>query len=238
MNASEHLREALLATRQARYEDALRGHVWFHENALRENRSLRAVRLSYGIGGWADLGRVFPKAMDALEAARDAAAATLLRGEGGTDAFHDVLAIDEELCTPEKTRDLYAALTASQPDLADECASMALPVLVALRDFALARQAAPDPEQEIEYRAELLAWECGRIKRTPLSKFFLREESVRRYAAHVKLHKAVMAGNGLRKEAARLARLAVRLLADPSLRRAVQAELDKSGHGPRWQRPR
>jgi hypothetical protein len=71
MGARERFAAARLAAREGRHQEALDGLLWFHHHALEEQRSLRAVRLSYALYEWLDLGRVYPPARQALEDVRE-----------------------------------------------------------------------------------------------------------------------------------------------------------------------
>ena len=51
------LREARAAAKAGRYEEALDGYIWFHENSV-NIPGLGGVRLSFALVSWIDLGRV------------------------------------------------------------------------------------------------------------------------------------------------------------------------------------
>lgn len=127
MNANERLDKARADVQAGRYEEALRGYIWFHDHALEERRSLYGVRLSYALDEWVELGRLYPPAMHELKAKRDEKSAQLGRGEGDRGLFHDVESINEYLADYESTYDLFVRLMGSNTALADKCADLAVP---------------------------------------------------------------------------------------------------------------
>ena len=62
---------------QGRYEEALQRQIWYFNHAL-DNGEYDAVRLSFGIIHWNELGRFYPKARQALVEIRDRDADTLV----------------------------------------------------------------------------------------------------------------------------------------------------------------
>lgn len=82
MNAKERYKNAHEAARDGRYEEALREHIWFHDHALAKQPSLYGVRLSYALADWVDFGKVYPPALAALQAVRDAKTVKLQNVDG------------------------------------------------------------------------------------------------------------------------------------------------------------
>lgn len=225
MTAHERLNAARMAAIEGRHEDALREFIWFHHHALDERPSLAGVRLSYALYYWLDLGQAYPPALQALEEVREQKAQALLRGDGDRNLFLDVSAIDGVKGDSRATHALYLALAERQPALAAECAQLALPAIVAARDYQLADQLRHDPETSIRARADDLHWDMGWSKRRGYTRAPARWAAVRNYATDVRLHLDIAAGVGRHEEARRLAALAVDLIGDPSLRAAVHAAI-------------
>src|SRR5262245_62591983 len=86
------LEEARDLAAQGRYEEALQKHLWFHENALKYDPDLSAVRLSFALGYWVELGEEYPKAREALVAIRDRGDQALRAGDRSFELFHEVAA--------------------------------------------------------------------------------------------------------------------------------------------------
>jgi hypothetical protein len=233
MTAQERLQAARRAADDGRYQEALDGLIWFHHHALEENPSLYGVRLSYALFYWRDLARDYAPALQALQDLREQKAQTLLRGEGDRALFHDVEAIDERLDRSRATYELYLALAERHPQLAAECAQLALPAIAAAQDYRLADRIRRDPEEHIRELADRLRWDMHWVKRSKYSRAPARWASIRNYAAGVRLDTEITAGIGRADEARRLEALAVDLIDDPSLRAEARAEIA----GPAAHRP-
>src|SRR5689334_8137610 len=80
-----------------RYAEALRKHVWFHQNALRRDPALSGVRVSFALSDWELLASRHPPAMVALKQARAEAADDVAAGRNLRRAFGDLAAIDRHL---------------------------------------------------------------------------------------------------------------------------------------------
>lgn len=236
MTALERLTAAHQATAERRYEDALRDLVWFHEHALDEDRSWHGVRLSYALCDWVELGKHYPPARSALEAVRDRKTQALLNGESDRALFQDVQAINERLDQANATHALYLALAERFPALADQCAGLALPAIVAAQDYALANRLRPAPDTEIRTRAGDLAAEVAMIRRLPYTRAPRRWAAIRGYADLVRRHLAITAGIGDAAGARRLQALAVDLIQSPPLRAAVRKEIARRDDLPRLYR--
>lgn len=225
MDAGERLRFARRATKEGRYEEALRELVWFHDHALEEQRSLYGVRLSYALHDWVELGRVYPPALQAMREVRERKAQAVLRGEGGFALFHDVVSIDETLGASGATRELYLALLDQQPAFATEHVSLVLGALAKAGDVALLRRVRPDPEAEIRQRAAHMRDSIQMFKRFRWSDIPRRQLHADIYARGVLKVTGISTLIGEHDEARRLQALALDLVHDPSLRTAVRTEL-------------
>lgn len=227
MKALERLHAARQAAREGRHEEALRELVWFHHHALEENRYLAGVRLSYALYDWLKLGKAYPPARQALIKLREQKAQTLLQGEGNHALFRDIEAIDERLGQSGATYELYMALAERHPVLAGECAKLALPSIVAVKDYRLAHQLRTDPEARLRTSATVLREDIQDIKHRRFTRAPQRWASIKSYTESARRDVEITAGIGEHAEAQRLAALAVDLIYDPSLRTAVRAGIAK-----------
>jgi len=150
----KQLHDAHAAARAGRYEEALDGYIWFHENS--ENvPGLGGVRLSFALSYWVNLGRVYPPARTALEEIRDRKTKTILNGFRDLASFHDVVSINTHLGCERATYELFVTLNSSSPALAGAYSALALPAIVSNGDFHLARQFLPPPSEEPQRLAEM-----------------------------------------------------------------------------------
>lgn len=225
MDAHERLRAAHRAIGEGQYAEALDGLVWFHHRALEYDRHLGAVRLSYGLVFWLDLARVYPPALDALLELRERKAQALVRGEGDVDLFHDLVAIDKVMEQPGATHACYVSLLEQQPGLAADCTGLALPAIVAAGDYALADRVRPDPETRLREMAALMRLEAKWNKRRRYTRWSLPASMLDHRAGQVRRDAEISATVGRRQEAQRLLALAVDLIQDPVMRRAMRAKI-------------
>ncbi|NWJ40626.1 MAG: hypothetical protein HXX12_06605 [Geothrix sp.] len=117
------------------YEVALQKHLWFHENALKHDRAMYGVRLSYALSEWIELGRAYPRALDALKTIRDRDTSRLLAGTGDHQLFHDVSSINQYLGDSKDTAALFLAIEKQNPKLAKEVYLIAQPALIEGRHY-------------------------------------------------------------------------------------------------------
>jgi hypothetical protein len=161
-DVQKRLHDAHSAAKGGRYEEALDGYIWFHENS--ENvPGLGGVRLSFALAYWVDLGRVYPPARTALEEIRDRKTKSILRGFRDVASFHDVVAINKHLGCERATYELFVALNSSSPALASNYSSLALPAIINSGDLHLARQFLPCPREELQRLAETFKMMSARI---------------------------------------------------------------------------
>ena len=224
MDAHARLDAASELAADGRYEEALREFQWFHDHALDEMPSLYAVRLSYALAAWADLGADYPPALDALEAVRERDAALLLTGKGKPTLLHDVVSIDEELGNTAQTHALCIALEKADPAQLVASAGMVLPAIIAAGDYALAERLLPDPEETIRQRSRFLMKAFSRWRRQHARTMYIPSQ-IDIYANDVRQVLGVLEQRGRPAEAARLRALAVDLIPATTLRRAVRAAL-------------
>ncbi len=131
------LREAEADTAAHRNRRALAKHLWFYENALRYEPSLRGVRLSYALESWKQLATAYPPAMVALVRARDNALACFMAGRDASERFQEFAEINRVLGEESRTRDAFLAVDRTDPALARVAFDRALPALIRARDYAL-----------------------------------------------------------------------------------------------------
>lgn len=99
--------------RAGRFAVALAKHVWFHEHALEIEPHLSAVRVSFALSAWKDLGEKYPPAMAALRGTQQVARERALRGEIGSEIdnpFRDFVAICRVLGEDDDAVAVFRAL--------------------------------------------------------------------------------------------------------------------------------
>ncbi|UGQ47698.1 hypothetical protein [Massilia endophytica] len=228
--AHDVLERARKAREENRFEDALRDHLWFHENALLVEPAMAGVRLSFALRDWIYLGEQFPLARRALQGLRDRDTARMLAGAASLQLFRDISAINSALGDERATQELFAQLDIQMPELAQQCAELALPALVATEDFALARRFLAKPQERVTRLAEGLnayTRELARSGSTSSAPTLLAY--VLNYTKEVRLILEVLRRQGDDEEAAAVSAAALDQLESPALRDAVQREFDTPG---------
>lgn len=214
-----------MAAMEGRHEDALHEYIWFHDHALEIDPALSGVRLSFALAYWTELGRTYPKALQALQEVRDRKTGSILQGKGDRAAFHDVSSINEHLECEQLTAELFARISSAQPALASECARFALEALVKAGQFELARRYLPAPTETLHQFCETLNDDVEDLAKRPPSPAPLLEAYVSIYAERVSLLAAILRGTGELEEARQIETSALELVRSPSVRDAVRVAL-------------
>lgn len=131
------LSEARADARAKRYEDALAKHVWFHRNALKHDRSLGGVRLSFALSDWHELGKAYPPALVKLKEIRDEAAKNVTNGKHVRQSFQDLAAINRTVGEESRTKEIFVLLDAQNADAAKEVFDIAQPALINAKEYKL-----------------------------------------------------------------------------------------------------
>lgn len=126
------------------YEAALQKHLWFHEES-KTSSVMGAVRLSFALVQWAELGGKYPKALVAFKGIRDQHEQTLLAGGGGSPEFHEYASFNRTLKEEDKTYALFKRLHANYPGTAAQCFPIAVNLIVARKDYELCGFYMKDP---------------------------------------------------------------------------------------------
>ncbi len=156
---SRILDEAQDDARNGRNKAALAKHIWFHNNALKHNRALYGVRLSFALSYWGNLGKKYPPALTELRKIRDKAAESVLKGNTPRESFRDFAAINEQLRENGETAELFSQLDRKKPKVAKTVYFIAQPALIDAKQYKLCARYV-DPKKDLEtmiktYRAGL-----------------------------------------------------------------------------------
>jgi hypothetical protein len=131
------LREAQADASAGRFDVALAKHVWFHENALKYQRGLYGVRLSFALSYWYELAEAYPPALAKLKEFRDDATTKVMVGKEIREAFHDLVAINRTLGEEVHTKEVFVGLDADNPAAAKEVFELAQPALIRAKEYTL-----------------------------------------------------------------------------------------------------
>jgi hypothetical protein len=131
------LSEAQADARAERYEDALAKHVWFHRNALKHERSLYGVRLSFALSYWHELGKAYPPALVKLKEIRDEATTNVTNGKLVRESFHDLAEINRTVGEESRTKEIFVLLDDQNAGAAKEVFDLAQPALIKTKEYKL-----------------------------------------------------------------------------------------------------
>lgn len=225
MDPGEILNRGRTAALEGRNEHALRDFIWFHKHALKHDRAYYGVRLSFALGYWMELGKVYSPALKALQSFKRQGESALIRGKGNRDLFHDVESINKELGRSNDTYKLFLHIKKDRPKLAKVCADLAIEAIVEAKDYKLASEHLPHPEIYLLWLSDHLNGDLERkgVARSIASK--RRDAHVRNYCHDVQT--AIKILKGLRNLDAAEAALewAIALVRQTKARAMVCAQL-------------
>ena len=229
------LTEAQEDAAAGRYEDALARHVWFHENALKYAPAMRGVRLSFALSYWADLASKYPPALQRLRAIRNTAGEELRNGAdvvgpsddcGGPEvwrAFSDFSAINRTLGDDVKTSVLFVWLDSNRPQVALAVYDIAEPALIGGKEYKLCGKYL-DPDKSFQRMVRLRA-ETMKLVDDPggpvESAKELKEFEEKSFSHKVATLVALLAVNGRKEDAKRIAAEARKVQDDAGFRRLL-----------------
>jgi tRNA A-37 threonylcarbamoyl transferase component Bud32 len=142
--------EAQELTGKGQYEEALQRHIWYHNHALQYGTGQTGVRLSFALADWAELGRRYPKAKQALIEIRDRDTQEFAEGRGYFDLFMDVHSLNQYLGEDEATYSLFKRIEQSDPPLARQCFGVSEDLLVSHGEYDLCQGYIGDPQTAFE----------------------------------------------------------------------------------------
>jgi tetratricopeptide (TPR) repeat protein len=156
--ADEALEQAQQFAAQGKFEEALQKHIWYHDHALEINQAHYGVRLSFALSYWIDLGKKYPKALDALKDIRDKKVARLVAGENNWLLFHEIVAINDQLGEVKATVELFKKIEVAQPEFASSISDLADEAFFAAKEYALERKYLGDPCSRFDRAKSRLDW--------------------------------------------------------------------------------
>lgn len=149
-NPRQAWEEARSLAAEGKYEEALVKHIWFHENALKQSKSIAGVRRSYALSDWVRLGEKYPKALKELSAIRDRDDKLVRDGKGTSENLRDVFAINRALKENEKTVELFKFIHGKQEEICKRCYYLIEKHLVEASEYKLCLAYIPDPLKHLD----------------------------------------------------------------------------------------
>lgn len=216
----EILEEAREDAAACRYELALAKHVWFHRDALRYEKALYGVRLSYALDAWADLAKVYPPALVEMENVRNEAESRVRAGGLVREAFHDFRSLNDAMGESEKTLSLFAWLDIEAPDEAKTVFDLARPALIRGGMVTLCGRYLDD---DYSFRCRVMGYQQNmRLAEDPKFGEDFRDFGIKHFSNETATLVALLVLNDRREEAAKIAAEALEVLADPSFEQQLE----------------
>jgi len=132
--------EAKTDTQSGRYKVALAKVLWFHDNAVRLQPSLSAVRLSFALSQWLELGEAYPPALVKMKQVRDETEKRI-RDEDKVRVkfadFHDFVALNKTLREEQRTAKIFRWLDETDEEDARRVFLVAKAALVKQKSYEL-----------------------------------------------------------------------------------------------------
>ncbi len=147
---TEVLQAAQKLAEEGRYEDALQRFIWYFNHALEYDGAQSGVRVSFCLSSWAELGRRYPKAREALLEIRDRAQRQFKSGNGYFGLFTEFSAINQYLGDETPTSELFKDLAVRDARLAAQVYPVVQPLLINQREYQLCRSFVPDAQRAFE----------------------------------------------------------------------------------------
>jgi hypothetical protein len=135
---SQILQDARADASAGRHEDALAKYLWYHDNAVKYNRSQGSVRRSFALAYWYDLGAIYAPALVKFRETRDEARKRVLESEHPQqvwDAFADFKAMSKKLDEEKAIAELFLELRDKNDKHAKKVYRLAEPALIDAERF-------------------------------------------------------------------------------------------------------
>ena len=161
---STYLMNAQKLVQEGKNEEALKRFVWLYNHSLEQDPAFSAVRLSYLLGYWVELGAQYPPALNALQEIRDRETELIKNGKGNSNIFDEVISINKYLLEDERSIALFEFMDKKYPVLAQSSWVFIRAKIIAAKKFDLARKYMPDLMKEFRravfsYKRNVLYYE-------------------------------------------------------------------------------
>jgi hypothetical protein len=154
---TEYLKYIYKLIEDKQYQKAFEEHQYFFEESIK-TPGLGAVRISYGLSSWAELGKVYPPAHAALVKMSDDRKSLILSGEKSSDVFHEYAAINRYIDKKHETIHTFLIVDKKFPDNAPRFYILTEALLVEEKKFDVVKKYLNDPifkYENIRHRREL-----------------------------------------------------------------------------------
>lgn len=106
-DVEQALNDAVKLADEGQHEKALERHQWFHENATKYSPAHLGVKLSFALADWAELGKAYPPALEALKKEGAEAAAGFRKNPNDPAVYFEAVSIHLYLDDLAEVKKLY-----------------------------------------------------------------------------------------------------------------------------------
>jgi len=154
---------------------------------------------------------------------RDLKTTNLLKGARSRKIFNDVVSINEELGQSNLSYKLFCQLNEQDHEFSKSCVSLALPAIVEVEDYELALSFIPFPEGTVQSLVAELNKEIHDLVGLDAETAEMRMDAyVHIYGNRLARLFKILVGTNNQNEAARLKDLAIRLIIDVQVKKAIE----------------
>ncbi|WP_101757584.1 hypothetical protein [Oceanicoccus sp. KOV_DT_Chl] len=209
------------------YQLSLEKYIWFHNNALKIDRSFYGVRLSFALMGWVELANVYePAKLSLLEHADQAERSVKNSSSCCRDEFNDFASINDVLGLSGRTVELFKWLEANDPLKAEQAFSLARAALVKSNEYLLMGKYIK-PRADFEKSVAMYRNTIEVAKTMPQEASMLEETAQYSYINQTTTLVAILAINGRTDEALKVANESKQVFSSD----AFNVELEKALSG-------
>ena len=225
------LQEASADTRRGRYEVALSKHLWFHKHALALQPALSAVRLSFALSHWLELGESYPPALEKMKQVRDETEKRI-RNEDQVRVkfadFHEFVAFNRTLREEQRTLEAFQWLDETDVEDAKRVFIIAKPSLIKQKEYKLYGKYV-DPERDIKRIGE--QYEMGLKLANERFGDRYREFTEKKFLNAATTLVAILVQNDRKAEAVEAAEKVKKFVKDADLQKKLNRQMESALKG-------
>jgi len=172
----QYLQDTQAMIQAGQHKEALERCLWFHEHAVEHDPGMSAVRLSFALSYWQNLGKVYPPARVAMIEVRDNVTKQVAAHPEKFALFQEAAALNRTLDENAKTVELFQLLDQTHPDSARLDWIVAKDAVIAAKRYDLAKKYIGTPleafnriKEMYDYNVKL--YDNPQLKKADLKKY-------------------------------------------------------------------
>lgn len=146
--AEDELSRIYKLMNEKKYSEALAAHQKYFKET--NGTSVSAVRLSFGLSSWAELGKVYPPAHMALVQLASERKSIIYAGNADFNIFQEYTSINSYINRQDETVETFLYVEKQHPEQIEQLYPLVEDVLVAKKHYGIIKKYAGDPILEFE----------------------------------------------------------------------------------------